>query len=156
MVHDDMIRYDAICHNTIHYNVIHYDTIDYDKIHYETSQYDTIRYVFIVSLFVDFMNCHQVFHGFIHSGTVLDKHSILHAVQQTCVLQYLCNVLGWAAPAREYSTEDGRPPQTTPGPSPRPLSWRGEARCTPPVWTSPPNYGSHCCPSENMIHDGKK
>lgn len=89
-----------------------------------------------------------VTYSFILDDSLNTKYSILDAVLPSCVLLYLCNVLGLAPPARDYSTEDGRPPQTTPGPAPRFLSWRDEALCSPAGWATPPNYGSHCCPSE--------
>ena len=62
---------------------------------------------------------------------------------------YLCTAWGSAAPARDCSPEDGRPPRTVPGPRPRFLSWREEAPCSTLGWATPPNCESHCCLSES-------
>ena len=86
---------------------------------------------------------------------VLTKYSVLCCIPPPRVLWYLCNAPHSAAPSRESSTEDGLRPHISPGPPPRFLRWRDKAPCSPPGWATPPNYGSHCCLSDGVMHDGK-
>jgi len=67
------------------------------------------------------------------------------------LLWYLCYMQDFAAPVREDSNRDGSSLQTVPERRTHFLCWKDEALCSLPVWATPLNYGSHCCPSESKM-----